>query len=196
MLGIKRPTEEEVREAIRVLLLWIGENPEREGLLNTPARVARAYSEFFSGYNQSVEEILGTVFEDLSGYEEPVIIRDMPFFSHCEHHMLPIIGKAHVGYLPNGNLVGLSKIFRVVEVFARRMQTQEAMTAQIANALNTYLKPFGVAVFIEAEHLCMSMRGVGKQGAATITSAFHGIYKKDQRAQARFITAVVQGQRR
>ncbi|RCL00085.1 MAG: GTP cyclohydrolase I [Candidatus Tokpelaia sp. JSC189] len=187
MLGAKHPTKEEAEEAIRILLLWAGENPAREGLLNTPARVAKAYGEFFSGYNQSVEEILGIVFEDVAGYSEPVIIRDMPFFSHCEHHMVPIVGKAHVGYLPDGKLIGLSKIFRVVEVFARRLQTQEAMTAQIADALNTHLKPRGVAVFIEAEHLCMSMRGVGKQGATTITSAFHGTYKKDEKAQIHFI---------
>jgi len=190
----KRPTRKEAEQAVRTLLLWIGEDPEREGLLKTPERVAKAYNELFSGYSQSVEEILGTVFEDVAGYDEPVLIRDIPFFSHCEHHMVPIIGKAHVAYLPDGKVLGLSKIPRIIEVFARRLQTQETMTAQIANALNTHLKPRGVAVLVEAEHLCMAMRGVRKRGSATITVAFRGAYKKDEKAQAQFMM-IVQGQR-
>lgn len=190
----KRPTEKDVEQAVRTLLLWIGEDPEREGLLNTPARVARAYKELFSGYSQSAEEILGTVFEDVAGYNEPVIIRDISFFSHCEHHMVPINGRIHVAYLPDSKVVGLSKISRIVDVFARRLQTQEAMTAQIADALNTHLKPRGVAVLVEAEHLCMTMRGVLKQGTTTMTSAFRGTYKKDEKAQATFMLAV-QGKR-
>ncbi|WP_375636064.1 MULTISPECIES: GTP cyclohydrolase I FolE [unclassified Bartonella] len=186
----KRPSIEEVEEAIRTLLLWIGENPNREGLLDTPRRIAKAYRELFSGYSQSVKEILGTVFEEVSGYNEAVIVKNIPFYSHCEHHMIPIIGKAHIAYLPNDKIVGLSKIVRVVDIFSRRLQTQEAMTAQVAHALKTYLKPHGVAVLIEAEHMCMAMRGIQKQGSTTITKNFHGYYEKDQAAQAHFMMMI------
>jgi GTP cyclohydrolase I len=188
----KRPTRQQAEQAVHTLLLWIGEKPEREGLLKTPARVAKAYGELFRGYSQSAEEILGTVFEDVAGYNEPVLVRDIPFFSHCEHHMVPIIGRAHIAYLPDGRVVGLSKIPRIVDMFARRLQTQEAMTAQITDALNTHLKPRGVAVLVQAEHLCMSMRGVCKQGSTTMTVAFRGTYKEDEKAQAHF-TMMVQG---
>ncbi|WP_273788149.1 MULTISPECIES: GTP cyclohydrolase I FolE [Bartonella] len=186
----KRPSIEEVEEAIRTLLLWIGENPNREGLLDTPRRIAKAYRELFSGYSQSVKETLGTVFEEVSGYNEAVIVKNIPFYSHCEHHMIPIIGKAHIAYLPNEKIVGLSKIVRVVDIFSRRLQTQEAMTAQVAHALKTYLKPHGVAVLIEAEHMCMAMRGIQKQGSTTITKNFHGYYEKDQAAQAHFMMMI------
>ncbi|WP_375621295.1 MULTISPECIES: GTP cyclohydrolase I FolE [unclassified Bartonella] len=186
----KRPSIEKVEEAIRTLLLWIGENPNREGLLDTPKRIAKAYRELFNGYSQSVKETLGTVFEEVSGYNEAVIVKNIPFYSHCEHHMIPIIGKAHIAYLPNAKIVGLSKIVRVVDIFARRLQTQEAMTAQVAHALKTYLKPHGVAVLIEAEHMCMAMRGIQKQGSTTITKNFHGYYEKDQAAQAHFMMMV------
>jgi len=189
-----KPGLREVEEAVRTLLLWIGENPQREGLLKTPARVAKAYGELFSGYNQSADEILGTFFEEVAGYDEPVLIRDIAFFSHCEHHMVPIIGKAHIAYIPNGRVVGLSKIPRIVDMFAHRLQTQEAMTAQIADTLQNYLKPKGVAVLIEAEHLCMAMRGVRKQGSSTMTTAFRGIYSKDAGAQANFMLSL-QGRR-
>jgi len=172
-----RPTAAEAEAAVRTLLLWIGEDLTREGLLKTPARVVKAYQELFGGYHQSVDDILGTVFEDVSGYDEPVLVRDISFFSHCEHHMVPIIGKAHIAYLPKGKVVGLSKISRLVDMFAKRLQTQEAMTAQIADALQNTLKPEGVAVILEAEHLCMSMRGIKKQGSTTITSAYSGAYK-------------------
>lgn len=184
---MKRPTRSEAEAAVRTLLLWAGENPQREGLLETPARVTKAYGELFGGYDQSVEDILGTVFEEVAGYNEPVLIRDIPFFSHCEHHMVPIIGKAHVAYLPDGCVVGLSKVPRVVDAFARRLQTQEAMTAQIADALNTHLKPRGVAVLIEAEHLCMAMRGIKTQGSTTITATFRGTYEDNAEAQAGFM---------
>ncbi|AGF74478.1 GTP cyclohydrolase I [Bartonella australis AUST/NH1] len=184
----ERPSFEEVKVAIRTLLLWVGEDPNREGLLDTPSRVAKAYSELFTGYNESAEEILGTVFEEISGYNEPVVAKGIPFYSHCEHHMLPIIGKAHVAYLPGEKVVGLSKIARVVDIFSRRLQTQEAMTAQVANALEKHLKPRGVAVLIEAEHMCMAMRGVQKQGAKAITMSFHGYYETDRVARANFIT--------
>ncbi|WP_375679301.1 MULTISPECIES: GTP cyclohydrolase I FolE [unclassified Bartonella] len=186
----KRPSIEKVEEAIRTLLLWIGENPNREGLLDTPKRIAKAYRELFNGYSQSVKETLGTVFEEVSGYNEAVIVKNIPFYSHCEHHMIPIIGKAHIAYLPNAKIVGLSKIVRVVDIFSRRLQTQEAMTAQVAHALKTYLKPHGVAVLIEAEHMCMAMRGIQKQGSTTITKNFHGYYEKDQAAQAHFMMMI------
>ncbi|WP_317993314.1 GTP cyclohydrolase I FolE [Bartonella gliris] len=186
----KRPSSEEVEAAIRTLLLWMGENPNREGLLDTPKRVAKAYRNLFTGYTESVEEILDTVFEEVSGYNESVIVKDLSFYSHCEHHMIPIVGKAHIAYLPDAKVVGLSKIARVVDIFSRRLQTQEAMTAQIANALETHLKPRGVAVLIEAEHMCMAMRGVRKQGATTITTSFHGSYEKDKVAQANFMMMV------
>ncbi|RCL01664.1 MAG: GTP cyclohydrolase I [Candidatus Tokpelaia sp. JSC085] len=186
----ENPTKEEAKQAIRTLLLWAGENPEREGLLKTPERVIKAYGELFGGYSQSVEDILGTVFKDVSGYDEPVLIKDISFFSHCEHHMVPIIGKAHVAYQPDGQVIGLSKVSRTVEVFARRLQTQEAMTAQIADAFDRHLKPRGVAVLIEAEHLCMTMRGVQKQGSTTVTIALRGMYKSDKNAQASFMKMV------
>ncbi|AQS41597.1 MAG: GTP cyclohydrolase 1 [Candidatus Tokpelaia hoelldobleri] len=189
-----KPGMSEVEEAVRTLLLWIGENPQREGLLKTPARVAKAYGELFSGYNQSADEILGTVFEEVAGYNEPVLIRDIGFFSHCEHHMVPIIGKAHIAYMPDGKVVGLSKIPRIVDMFARRLQTQEAMTAQIADTLQDHLQPKGVAVLIEAEHLCMAMRGVQKQGSSTVTTAFRGAYARDEKAQANFMLSL-RGQR-
>ncbi|WP_254493460.1 GTP cyclohydrolase I FolE [Bartonella sp. B1099] len=186
----KRPSFEEVEEAIRTLLLWVGENPRREGLLETPKRIAKAYRELFNGYRQSVEETLGTVFEEVSGYNESVIVKNIPFYSHCEHHMIPIIGKAHIAYLPDAKIVGLSKIARIVDIFSRRLQTQEAMTAQVAHALEMYLKPRGVAVLIEAEHMCMAMRGIQKQGSTTITKKFHGYYEKDHAAQAHFMMMV------
>ncbi|WP_455481396.1 GTP cyclohydrolase I FolE [Bartonella sp. B12(2025)] len=183
----KCPSFEEVEAAIRTLLLWVGENPNREGLLETPGRVAKAYRELFAGYSKSVEQILGTVFEEVSGYNESIIVKNIPFYSHCEHHMIPIVGKVHIGYLPETKIVGLSKIARVVDVFARRLQTQEAMTAQVANALEVHLKPRGVAVLVEAEHMCMAMRGIQKQGATTITTSFHGCYEKDQGIRANFM---------
>ncbi|WP_273760171.1 GTP cyclohydrolase I FolE [Bartonella sp. ML70XJBT.G] len=190
----KRPSFEEVEEAIRTLLLWIGENPNREGLLDTPRRVAKAYRELFMGYSKSVEEILDTVFEEVSGYNEAIIVKNIPFYSHCEHHMIPIVGKAHIGYLPDKKVVGLSKIARVVDIFSRRLQTQESMTAQIADALALHLQPHGVAVLIEAEHMCMAMRGIQKQGATTITTCFRGCYEDDQAIQAHFIMMIQRSQ--
>lgn len=183
----KRPSQEEAEAAVRTLLRWAGEDPDREGLQDTPKRVVKAYEELFGGYNQSAEEILGTIFEEVSGYNDPVLVKDIPFFSHCEHHMVPIVGKAHIAYLPDNRVVGLSKIPRVVDMFARRLQTQESITAQVANALYTHLKPRGVAVLIEAEHMCMAMRGVKKQGSATITATYRGSYENDAEAQASFL---------
>lgn len=183
-----RPTQQQAEEAVRTLLRWAGDDPAREGLLDTPGRVARAYREFFSGYELDPDDVLGRTFEEVSGYDDMVLVRDIPFFSHCEHHMVPIIGKAHVAYFPKGRVLGLSKIARVVEIFARRLQTQETMTAQIARQIDATLRPRGVAVMIEADHMCMAMRGVQKLGAATLTTTFTGTFKTSPAEQARFMT--------
>jgi GTP cyclohydrolase I len=185
-----RPSEGEVENAVRVLLRWTGDDPTREGLIDTPKRVAKAYRELFSGYEQSAADELGRTFEEIAGYDDLVIVRDIEFHSHCEHHMLPIIGKAHVGYLPDGKVVGLSKIARVVDIFAHRLQTQEALTAQVATAIQESLNPRGVAVMIEAEHMCMAMRGIRKQGSTTLTTTFTGAFKDTPEEQVRFITMV------
>ena len=185
-----RPSQKEAEDAVRVLLRWAGDDPQREGLLDTPERVAKAYRELFAGYDQNPEDVLGRTFEEVSGYDDIVLVRDIPFFSHCEHHMVPIIGKAHVAYLPNGRVLGLSKIARVVDIFGHRLQTQEAMTAQIANAIDDTLRPRGVAVMIEAEHMCMAMRGVQKQGSSTLTTTFTGAFKADPAEQVRFMSMV------
>ena len=185
-----RPSQAEAEEAVRVLLRWAGENPAREGLLDTPKRVAKAYRELFAGYELNVQDVLGTTFEEVGGYDDVVLVRDIPFFSHCEHHMVPIVGKAHVAYLPAGRVLGLSKIARVVEIFGRRLQTQENMTAQIARSIEETLKPRGVAVMIDAEHMCMSKRGVNKQGSTTLTTSFTGTFKNDPAEQVRFMTMV------
>jgi GTP cyclohydrolase I len=166
---VERPTREEAEAAVRVLLRWAGDNPEREGLKETPRRVVKAYEEFFRGYQEDAGEELARVFEEVEGYDDLVLVRDIPFFSHCEHHVVPFVGKAHIAYYPTGGVVGLSKLARLVDVYARRLQTQEAMTAQIATAINQHLTPRGVAVLVEAEHMCMSMRGVMKQGSSTVT---------------------------
>ncbi|MBB4064871.1 GTP cyclohydrolase I FolE [Gellertiella hungarica] len=185
-----RPTQQEAEEAVRVLLRWAGDDPSREGLLDTPARVAKAYRELFGGYDMAAEDVLGRTFEEVAGYDEMVLVRDIPFYSHCEHHMVPIIGKAHIAYLPDGRVLGLSKMARVVEIYARRLQTQETMTAQIAKSIDETLRPRGVAVLIEAEHMCMAMRGVQKQGSTTLTTTFTGAYKADAAEQARFMMMV------
>ncbi|MFC3072804.1 GTP cyclohydrolase I FolE [Shinella pollutisoli] len=186
----RRPTQKEAEDAVRVLLRWAGDDPSREGLLDTPARVAKAYRELFSGYDLAAEDVLGRTFEEVAGYDDMVLVKDIPFFSHCEHHMVPIIGKAHVAYLPNGRVLGLSKIARVVEIFGRRLQTQETMTAQIAKAIDETLNPRGVAVMIEAEHMCMAMRGIQKQGSTTLTTTFTGAFKTEPAEQVRFMTMI------
>ena len=185
-----RTTQAEVESAVRVLLRWTGDDPDREGLVDTPKRVAKAYREMFSGYDQDPFEELGRTFEEVAGYDDLVLIRDIPFHSHCEHHMVPIIGKAHVGYLPDGKVVGLSKIARVVDIFAHRLQTQEAMTAQIAGVIQDALSPRGVAVVIEAEHMCMAMRGIRKSGSSTMTSTFTGSFRDHPEEQARFMMSL------
>ena len=185
-----RPSREEAEAAVRTLLLWAGDDPEREGLLETPKRVVKAYREMFAGYDECPAEALGRTFEEVAGYDDLVLVKDITFHSHCEHHMVPIIGKAHVGYLPDGKVVGLSKIARVVHTFARRLQTQEAMTAQTAGVIQDVLNPRGVAVLVEAEHMCMSMRGIRQQGSTTLTSTFTGAFKNQPEEQARFISLV------
>ena len=188
--GVIRPTREEAEAAVRVLLRWAGDNPAREGLSDTPKRVVKAYEELFRGYSQNAEDQLSTVFEEVEGYDDMVLVKDIPFTSHCEHHMVPFVGKAHVAYFPAEGVVGLSKLARVTDVFARRLQTQETMTAQITDAIDDALKPRGIAVLIEAEHMCMSMRGVQKQGASTITTRFTGVFRDDPAEQARFYQMV------
>ncbi|MGE0499710.1 MAG: GTP cyclohydrolase I FolE [Rhizobiaceae bacterium] len=185
-----RPSAAEVEAAVRTLIRWTGDNPDREGLVDTPTRVMKAYREIFSGYDMCAADELGRTFEEVAGYDDLVLVRDIQFHSHCEHHMVPIIGRAHVAYLPDGKVVGLSKIARVVDIFAHRLQTQEAMTAQIANVIQDVLNPRGVAVMIEAEHMCMAMRGIRKQGSTTLTSTFTGAFKDSPEEQLRFVTMV------
>jgi GTP cyclohydrolase IA len=185
-----RPSRSEAEAAVRTLIRYAGEDPRREGLAETPQRVVRAFDELFSGYGEDPVLALDRVFEDVDGYGDMVLVRDIPFASHCEHHIVPFIGHAHVAYFPSKGVVGLSKLARVVEIFARRLQTQEAMTVQIAEAIDGALQPRGVAVMLEAEHLCMSMRGVGKRGALTVTTQFTGVFKDEPAEQVRFLTLV------
>jgi GTP cyclohydrolase IA len=184
----KKPSRDEVEAAVRTLLLWTGDNPDREGLLDTPKRVAKAFKELFGGYEQNPHEELERVFEEVDGYDDMVLVRDIPFHSHCEHHMVPFIGKAHIAYFPEGGVVGLSKLARVVDIYARRLQTQEAMSAQITDCISDVLKPRGLAVMLEAEHMCMAMRGIQKQGVSTVTTQFTGVFRDDPTEQMRFFT--------
>lgn len=188
-----RPSQEEVEAAVLTLLRWTGDDTTREGLIDTPKRVAKAYLEMFDGYDKCPAEELGRTFEEVAGYDDMVVMRDIQFHSHCEHHMVPIIGKAHVGYLPDGKVVGLSKLIRVVDIFAHRLQTQEAMTAQIANVIQEVLNPRGVAVMIEANHMCIEMRGIRKQGSATLTSTFTGTFRDSPEEQVRFVSMIKNG---
>ncbi len=189
-----RPSREEAEAAVRVLLRWTGDNPDREGLLDTPKRVVKAFEEFFSGYQEDATDVLARVFEEVHGYDDIVLVRDIPFSSHCEHHMVPFFGNAHIAYYPSEEgVVGLSKLARLVDVFAKRLQTQEALTAQIVTAIDQHLRPRGCAVMIEAEHMCMSMRGVRKHGAETITTQFTGVFRDDPAEQVRFLTLLRNG---
>lgn len=185
-----RPTQEQAEAAVRTLLAWAGDDPTREGLLETPARVARAYGEFFAGYEQDAGAILSKTFREVGGYDDIVLVKEIPFSSHCEHHMVPFIGKAHIAYLPHDGVVGLSKLARLVEVFSLRLQTQENLTAQIVDAINEHLGPRGAAVMLEAEHMCMSMRGVRAHGASTITHRFTGVFAEDRNEQDRFFAMI------
>ena len=189
----KRPSRAEAEAAVRVLLRWAGDDPAREGLAETPKRVVKAYEEFYAGYQQDAGEVLDRVFAEVEGYDDMVLVRDISFASHCEHHMVPFVGHAHIAYYPGNGVVGLSKLARVVDVFARRLQTQETMTAQIADAIDQALNPRGVAVMLEADHMCMSMRGVSKQGASTVTTRFTGQFRTDPAEQVRFFTQIRAG---
>jgi GTP cyclohydrolase I len=185
-----RPSRAEAEEAIRTLLRWAGDDPKREGLRDTPARVARAFDEWFSGYADDPEAYLARTFEEVNGYDEMVVLRDIRFESHCEHHLAPIIGRAHVGYLPDRKIVGISKLARVVDAYARRLQVQEKMNAQIANCIQHILEPKGVAVVIEAAHQCMTTRGVHKSGVSMVTSTMLGAFREDARTRREFLTMI------
>ena len=185
-----RPTREEAQAAVRTMILWAGDDPDREGLLETPSRVVRAYEEFFAGYAQDPREILAKTFSEVEGYDEMIVMNDIRFESHCEHHMVPIIGKAHIGYLPDRRVVGISKLARLVEVYARRLQIQEKMTVQIADTLQQVLRPKGVAVVIEAAHQCMTTRGVHKPGAALVTSRMLGAFREDPTTRREFLAII------
>ena len=186
--GIPNPTQAQAEGAVRTLIYWAGDDPERNGLLETPARVVRAYEEFFAGYQEDPEEVLERTFEDIEGYKDMVLMRDIEVLSHCEHHMVPIIGKAHVAYLPDRRVVGISKLARVVEIFARRLQSQETMTVQIAQTIEKVLQPKGVAVLIEAEHQCMTTRGTRMRDVDTVTWHFTGQFESDERLERRFLS--------
>ena len=185
-----RPSREDAEAAVRTLIAYAGDDPAREGLLDTPRRVVSAYEELFGGYRDSPDEILERTFSETGGYDDMVLVRDIPFHSHCEHHIMPFFGKAHIAYLPTDRVLGLSKLARLVEVFALRMQTQEHLNSQIANSICDVLKPRGVAVMMEAEHTCMSMRGVAKPGSSTVTTQFMGVFKDDPQMMQRFLTLV------
>tara|TARA_Y100000589_G_C27064953_1_gene592921 strand:- start:37 stop:636 length:600 start_codon:yes stop_codon:yes gene_type:complete len=184
------PSEEEAKEAVRTLISWAGDDPKREGLLETPKRVTKAFNEFFSGYKEDPDKILSKTFEEVAGYDEMVVIRDIRLESHCEHHMVPILGKAHVAYIPEKRVVGISKLARIVDCYAKRLQTQETMTAQIASCIQRVLLPRGVAVVVDAAHQCMTTRGVQKSTASTITSRMLGLFRTDARTRMEFMNFI------
>ena len=183
-----RPSREEAEAAVRTLIAWAGDDPAREGLLDTPRRVTKAYREFFAGYEEDPRKILEKTFKEVGGYDDIVLVKDILFSSHCEHHMVPFVGKAHIAYLPHDGVVGISKLARLVDVFAKRLQVQEVLTAQIVDAINEHLNPRGAAVMLEAEHMCMSMRGVRAHGALTVTQRFTGVFAEEKAEQDRFFT--------
>lgn len=188
-----KPTRAEAEAAVRTLLRWTGDDPAREGLIDTPARVVRAYEEFFQGYESDPIDILQRTFEETDGYDEMVLLRDVTFESHCEHHMVPIVGKAHIAYLPNKRVVGISKLARVLDIYAKRLQIQEKLTAQIANAVQDVLQPKGVAVLIEAQHQCMTTRGVHKAGVSMVTSRMLGAFRTNASTRREFMAMVGRG---
>lgn len=188
--SLAKPSRDEAEAAVRTLLRWAGDDPDREGLLGTPDRVARAYEEFFAGYEADPIDMLSRTFEETDGYDEMVLLRDIDFQSHCEHHMVPIIGVAHVAYIPKSRVVGISKLARIVEAFAKRLQIQERFTMQIANSINDVLQPIGVGVVIEAQHQCMTTRGVNKPGVAMVTSCMLGTFREDPATRSEFLSAV------
>ncbi|MDA0754538.1 MAG: GTP cyclohydrolase I FolE [Proteobacteria bacterium] len=185
-----KPSKEEALKAVRTLISWAGDDPDREGLIETPDRVVRSYNEFFSGYSEDPEKVLGKTFEEVEGYDEVVIVRNIRVESHCEHHMVPIVGVAHVGYIPNKRVVGISKLARVVDIFGKRLQTQETMTALIADTINRVLEPKGVAVVIDANHECMSTRGIHKTESSTITSRMLGSFRNNIETRAEFMNLI------
>ena len=187
---LPRPSREEAELAVKTLLAYIGEDATREGLLDTPRRVVEAYDELFQGYHMCPAEVLNRTFGETAGYDDFVLVRDIEFHSHCEHHMMPFYGKAHIAYTPVERVIGLSKLARLVDIFAHRLQTQEHLTAQIAGAIDTVLKPRGVAVLVEAEHTCMSVRGIAKHGASTLTTRFTGVFRNNPDEQNRFLSLV------
>jgi GTP cyclohydrolase I len=187
---VLRPTREEAEAAVRTLIAWAGDDPSREGLLETPARVTKAYGELFAGYGQDARDVLAKTFKEVGGYDDIVLVKGIPFYAHCEHHMVPFFGQAHIAYLPHDGVVGLSKLARLVDVFARRLQTQETMTAQIIDAINENLGPRGAAVMLEAEHMCMTMRGVKAHDVKTVTHRFTGVFAEDRVEQDRFFAMV------
>src|ERR1700728_2003087 len=188
--ALEKPSREEAEAAIRTLIRWAGDDPDREGLRATPARVARAYEEWFAGYNDDPREYLKRTFEETGGYDEVVVLRDIRFESHCEHHIAPIIGRVHIGYLPRNRVVGISKLARLVEVYARRLQIQEKKTAEIATCLDQVLKPHGVAVVTEATHQCMTTRGVHKPGVTMVTSRMLGVFRDHAETRQEFLSAI------
>ncbi len=185
-----RPSQKQAEDAVRTLISWAGDNPNREGLIDTPKRVVNAYREFFAGYDANPNEILGKTFEEVEGYNDMVLLKDMRMESHCEHHMVPFLGTAHIAYIPNKRVVGISKIARLLDVFSKRLQTQETMTAQIAETLNTVLKAKGVAVLIDAKHQCMTTRGIHKINTSTITKTMLGSFKNDPEMERKFLTMI------
>ena len=188
-----RPSKEEAMKAVKTLISWAGDDPGREGLIDTPKRVVEAYEEFFSGYNEDPYKVLNKTFSDVEGYDDIVFLRDINIETHCEHHIVPILGVAHVAYLPNEKVVGLSKLARVVEVYCRRLQTQETLTMQILHTINEVLQPRGVAVMIDAKHQCMTTRGIYKPHVSTVTTKFSGLFKEDTELRQRFIRLTQQG---
>ena len=187
---MSKPTREEAQKAVRTLIEWAGDDPEREGLVETPKRVVKAYEEFFAGYDDDPEEILRKTFEEVEGYDEMVLVKNIRLESHCEHHIVPILGKAHIAYIPNNRVVGISKLARIVDAFGKRLQTQETMTAQIANTIEKVLEPKGVAVVIDAAHQCMTTRGIHKPESSTVTSCMRGIFKENPRTRNEFLTFI------
>src|SRR6476469_2801539 len=185
-----RPSRAMAEEAVRTLIKWAGDDPAREGLLGTPARVVRAYEEWFSGYFEDARDYLQRTFKEVGGYDEMVVLRDIRFESHCEHHMAPIIGRAHIGYLPRNRVVGISKLARLVDAYARRLQIQERFTAQIANTLNEVLKPHGVAVVVQATHGCMTTRGIHKSAASLVTSRMLGVFRRQAQTRQEFLATL------
>ncbi len=189
-IKVAKPSQEQAEAAVRTLIAWAGDNPDREGLVDTPKRVVKAYEEFFAGYSEDPDAVLARTFEDVEGYDDMVMLRDIDLESHCEHHMVAILGKVHIAYMPVDKVVGISKLARVIEIFAKRLQTQETMTAQIVDCIQRVLEPAGVAILVDAKHQCMTTRGIKKAQVATITTRFTGVFADDPRMEARFLNMI------